>query len=201
MLISSHTLPLSRVATEYTEFIENTLKTPFKCLQSKKASDETIIEEKQKLKDFDIQILLTKNSNIQLPVVKWVNLQLVGLKSKYCKDATKGLVLLEAGSKSLSSENLKEEASRLFNVDKFSLVLKDGSPVNGQNIDKLSSQVVFVVPVEQKPELPSGSSAPFCKFLNFEEKAVKGTIILENPVGNPTKYVYQDVLKLWAKKA
>uniref|UniRef100_A0A6P7F3I2 Isoleucine--tRNA ligase, cytoplasmic n=1 Tax=Diabrotica virgifera virgifera TaxID=50390 RepID=A0A6P7F3I2_DIAVI len=192
---------LSRVATEYTEFIENTLKTPFKCLQSKKASDETIIEEKQKLKDFDIQILLTKNSNIQLHVVKWVNLQLVGLKSKYCKDATKGLVLLEAGSKSLSSENLKEEASQLFNVDKFSLVLQNGSPVNGQNIDKLSSQVVFVVPVEQKPELPSGSSAPFCKFLNFEEKGVKGTIMLENPVGNPTKYVYQDVLKLWAKKA
>lgn len=190
---------LNRVAKEYTQFIENTLKTPFKELSQKRSSDEIIIEEKQKLKDFEIHTVLTRNNDVKLPLVNWANIQLIDIKPKYCKEATKGLILLQAGNSLISLENLKIEITRLFSVNDFDLLLKNGNILTSKNLKDLNGQVIFVVPVGKKPNLPDGTFAPFCKFVNFEENGFNGTIILENPVGNLVSYNHGDIVKRWKK--
>ncbi|XP_057670811.1 isoleucine--tRNA ligase, cytoplasmic [Diorhabda carinulata] len=187
---------LSRIADGYKEFIENTLKTPFRKSEERKITDEIIIEEKQNLKDSKIEIILTKINGIEQPLVEWVNIQLVGLKSRYCKGSTKGLVLLKVGEKVLKLDDLIEEVNKLFNIENYKFLLQNGEEID-KNLRNVDGKVLFVVPIDGNVQLPNGTSGPFCKILNFDENGVKGTIILENPVGNPTKYDYHDVIKLW----
>ncbi|CAG9854391.1 unnamed protein product [Phyllotreta striolata] len=190
---------LKRVAEEYVEFIENVLKTPFSKLSQKRPADQVIIEDKQKVKGFDLQILLTKKSasDIDPPSVNWINLELVDLKSKYCRGATKGMVLTQTGKTKITLDKLRSETSRLFGIDQFDLLLKDAGPLKDAQLKELANQTVFVVATGKRPKLPDSSSIPFCKFANFDENGCKGTIIQENPVGNPTKYVYEKIVKQW----
>ncbi|KAG5897843.1 hypothetical protein JTB14_011841 [Gonioctena quinquepunctata] len=189
---------LDRVAKEFTEFIEATLKANFKQIVEKKSSDQVIIEEQQKLKDCDIHIVLTKKTNVQVPVGRWVNIELIEKKSRYCNGATKGIVLLEVGREVLKLEELKEEVSRLFGIDNFDLWAKDEILSSDQQLGKLNGETVFVTPAGKKLVLAGSTFMPFCKVSNFEEQGLKGTVILENPLGLATKYIYEDIVKAWS---
>ncbi|CAG9820621.1 unnamed protein product [Phaedon cochleariae] len=188
---------LNRVAQQFTEFIEATLKTKFLLMGSKKASDQLIIDEKQQLKDSNIYLVLTQTSNNQLPVCRWANIQLVGKKSRYCNNATKGMILLNAGNKSLTLEMLRQEIFSLFGVANIDLWVDNKLLASNEELMKLNGVTIFITEIGTKPSLANGDLLPFCKVSNFEENGVKGTIILENPLGNPTNVPYHEVIKAW----
>lgn len=93
---------LERVAESLASFIESTIKTGFKKFKTRTPSDQLIIEENQQVKNGNLYLALTKYSNVNVPVVRWTNVQLVDLSSHYCDGATKGVVLLEAAGKQIN---------------------------------------------------------------------------------------------------
>ncbi|XP_018567070.1 isoleucine--tRNA ligase, cytoplasmic [Anoplophora glabripennis] len=191
---------LERIAKEYTDFIETAIKASFKGANGRTANDQLIIEETQKLKDTDIYVALTKNSDVQLPVVKWTNLALVGVKSKYCNGASRGVVLLEVVGRKIGLDSLKKAVSQLFGVEDFELwSRKYGEVSNDRQVDKLNGDTVFVTPVGKKLEFPDENGVPFCKTVNFTENGVSGTVILENPQGNCLRFDVGEVIKRWVK--
>lgn len=175
---------LQRIAKEYTEFIEGTLKTPFMNM-SKKSNFEVIIEEKQKLKDYNLVICLTKTSTATLPLVRWANVELVDLKSQYCNGSTKGIVLLEYKNQGITLDELQKCIFNLFGVDKFDLWFKNERLSKNQQLKDLNEGTLFVTRVDKRPkEFPSPSATPFCKVSNDGNR----TVILENPLGNFIKH-------------
>ncbi|KAF7270201.1 hypothetical protein GWI33_016811 [Rhynchophorus ferrugineus] len=189
---------LKRVAEEYNTFIENTIKAPLKLSNLRTPTDHLIIEETQKLKEFTLYIALTKISNIQIPNIRWVNIQLVGLKSRYCNNSTKGMILLDVGKNTIKIDSFKREVVRLFGIEEFSIISKDNTVINN---DKMlldySSSTLFITPTEKTLNLPESSSIPFCKLTNFVEKKVSGTILLENPQGISTFVNVEKIKSLW----
>ncbi|CAH1985295.1 unnamed protein product [Acanthoscelides obtectus] len=179
---------LERVAKEHKQFIEGTLKANFEEMNKRKSSDQLIIEEDQKLKDCNIKIALTKSSDVQLPAVKWANVQLVEFKSRYCNGASKGLILLEVQKMPVPLDQIKGEIFNLFGITNFDLWLQTGKVTNTKDLEKAASATLYVVPMDKKVELPPQNGTPFCKLLNVVENGSPKTIILENPVGCPTNY-------------
>ncbi|KAJ8973311.1 hypothetical protein NQ317_019182, partial [Molorchus minor] len=168
---------LERVAKEFTEFIE---------------------EETLKLKDSNVYVVLTKNCDVQVPVVKWVNVQLVGKTSKYCNHSTRGVILLEVAKRLLSFDDLRKAVANLFGVENFALRWKNGRAIESQ-LENLSGETIFVVSLEDGIKLPEGNGVPFCKILNFDESGVKGTVLLENPQGVPLRCDVKDVISKWVE--
>ncbi|XP_066248278.1 isoleucine--tRNA ligase, cytoplasmic [Euwallacea similis] len=176
---------IKRIADEFKEFIEGTIKAKIKTSE-RKDGDCLIIDENQKLKECSLYIALTKTSNVELPNVKWVNVQLVGLQSRYCNQASKAVILLEVGKKLISLNKFTQEVSKLFGINDFTLVLPDGKVLASDcNLTEASGNVVFVTPKSKYVELPSAVTLPFCKFENFSENGLFGTFLLENPLGIP----------------
>lgn len=189
---------LERIAREYTNFIETAIKASFKAAKMRTSNDQLIIQEMQKLKDVDIYISLMKRSDDQFPVVRWANIVLVGLKSKYCNNATRGMVLLEVVGKKIGCKKLRKAVKQLFGVEDFELWTKKyGEVVNDQQVGELDSDTVFVTPVGKKVDFPEVNGTPFCKTMNFEEKGVSGTVILENPQGNCLRLNVGDIISRW----
>lgn len=175
---------LDRIATEYRDFIEGTLKAPFQHFKARTAIHEFIIEDTQRLKDFTLNIALTKVKKVMLPVVKWVNVHVVGLKTRYCNDAVKGLVLLEVSKKLITLEQFKYEVSRLFGLKDFNVKLADQTTVTSDGIlHRAAGSTVFITPKKKTVTLPEPSNEPFCPFINFIENGYTGTLLLENPLG------------------
>lgn len=178
---------LRRVAEEHKDFIEGTIKATLRHVDQRVASvDQLILEDTQKLRDCTIYIALTKAGTSNFPVTRWINLQLVGLKSRYCNKSAKGVVLLEVGQKLLGLQELKREVTKLFGLEEsFDLTLTGHKPLKSdQDLHKASSNVVFVIPKCKAVELPAiDDSKPFCQFSNFSENGVSGTVLLENPLG------------------
>ncbi|KAJ8912420.1 hypothetical protein NQ315_006086 [Exocentrus adspersus] len=189
---------LDRVARDYKEFIESTIKAPFRDVKTKTSQDHLIIEDLQTLKDAEIYIALTKTSNVQFPLVRWVNVMLVGTKSKYCKAANKGVVLLETADTKMNLEKLKAAVSQLFGVENIALWNKKyGELKDDEVIHELSGTTVFVVPFGKKEELPEENGIPFCKTANFEINGISGTVVLENPQGNALRLDANKVINKW----
>lgn len=192
---------LKRVAEEHKDFIEGTIKATLKHVDQKVASvNQLIIEDTQKLKDCTIYIALTKAETSNLPVARWINLQLVGLKSRYCNNSTKGVALLEVGRKLLELQELKREVTKLFGLEEsFNLTLTGHIILKSdQDLQKASSNVVFVVPNCKAVELPAVDSKPFCQFSNFTENGVSGTVLLENPLGiTVSRSEIEGIKQLW----
>lgn len=191
---------LKRVAEEYKSFIESTIKASLKTVDQRKSSDQLIIEKTQELKEFTLYIALTKISNVELPCVRWVNVQLVGLKSRYCNGSSKGMVLLEVAKNVLNLSKFRSEILRLFGVETFALLLATGEAIKADEaLLQATNSTIFVVPKDGKLELPSPSSVPFCKLKNFNENGVSGTILTENPVGIPVVAPpdINKIVKLW----
>jgi len=178
---------LDRVAAEYQDFIESTIKASLVPLQKKKASDQVIIEETQKLKDCSLYIALTRKNTVKLPSVRWVNVQLVGLQSRYCNGSTRGMILLELRDRTLSIEIFKNEVARLFGVSNFLVLRGDGTPIMEMRmLLATSGNTVFITPRGRPVTLPESSSiVPFCRFANFTLDGTPGTMLLENPEGIP----------------
>lgn len=173
---------LQRVAQEYTEFIEGTLKTTFRDI-GEKIDLEIIIEEKQKLKDHDLVICLTKTTTAILPVNRWVNVQLIDLKSRYCNDATKGIILLEYWDRLITVEQLRKFVFNLFGVETFDVWTKNEKIIENKQLNELCGDTLFITPIDKKPTFPETTRIPFCKISNLNESQ---TIIHENPLGHPT---------------
>ncbi|KAJ8966624.1 hypothetical protein NQ314_003418 [Rhamnusium bicolor] len=136
---------LERIAKEYTGFIEGTIKAPFKNVNERIASQQLIIQETLNLKNSDLYIALTKTSEVQVPVVKWVNVE--------------GLVLLNIMNQLITFANLKKVISQLFGIEDFNLWTKNGE-VNDQ-VEHLNGETVFVIPTEINVKLPDSNAAPF----------------------------------------
>lgn len=180
---------LERVAVEYKEFIENTIKASFEKSENRSNSDQIIIEETQQLKNWELYLVLTRNGQqIELPVVRWANIELINLKSYYCNNSTKGLILLETANKKIDLQALKSEIKALFAVQhKFKIYSKNGHIDNDKMVAKVANETLYVLPTDGRFELPKvANGLPYCKIRNFVENGVKGTLVLENPQGVPT---------------
>ncbi|CAH0562644.1 unnamed protein product [Brassicogethes aeneus] len=174
---------LDRVAKEYNRFVEESIKAPFRHADQKAKSHHLIIEEEQKLKDCTLYILLSKVCDVEMPAVRWANIELVEVKPRYTT-STKGLILLDINGKSITIENLRKSIFTLFGVDKFDLFTDKKQIQSNKDVLSVNSETIFVTPLNTKPKLPSSASLPCCKVLNFDYKGGKGTIVLENPKGH-----------------
>ncbi|XP_044256881.1 isoleucine--tRNA ligase, cytoplasmic [Tribolium madens] len=195
---------LDRVAKSYCGFIENTIKATFKPIEQKQNSDLVIIEEVQQLKNCNLQLVLTQFSDIVIPTSKWVNIQLVGLQSRYCNRSSKAIALLEVANKPVSLNHLQSSVFRLFGVEHYSLVKVNAKEVTEQDLPNLSGQTIFVIPPNKDVKLPEISGGvPFCKVFNFVAQNVSGTLILENPIGNEilNEKDFKEIINQWIKLA
>lgn len=182
---------LERVAMEYASFIENTIKASFQTNTKRMNNDVVIIEETQQLKNWKLHLVLTREGvKLESPTVRWVNVEIVDLKSYYCNNSTKGLILLEAAGKKLTLAQLKSEIKNLFGLQEaFKVYCKNQIVENEGILGKLTNETLYVLPVDggkidKLKQMENG--VPFCKVRNFVENGVKGTLILENPQGVPT---------------
>ncbi|EFA11240.1 isoleucine--tRNA ligase, cytoplasmic [Tribolium castaneum] len=194
---------LDRVAKSYCDFVENTIKATFKPIEQQQNSDLVIIEEVQQLKNCNLQLVLTRFSDIVIPASKWVNIQLVGLESRYCNQSPKALALLEVANKPVSLDNLHSSVFRLFGVEHYNLVKSNGKEVTQEELPNLSGQTIFVIPTNKDVKLPEMSRVPFCKVFNFVAQNTSGTLILENPAGNETlnEKDFKEIINQWIKLA
>lgn len=174
---------LERIAKNYNEFIEGTLKTSFKDIKENK-NLHIIIQEKQKFKDYNLTICLTKTTTATSPVNRWINVQLIDIQSRFCNNASRGLILLEYWDKFVTIEQLPKYIFNLFGIESFDLWTAKEKLDSNDQLKKLCGDTLFVTPVGKRPtEFPEITTTPFCKISNLNENQ---TIIHENPVGNPT---------------
>lgn len=182
---------LERVANEYRDFIENTIKATFEKNEKRTITDQVIIEETQQLKNWKLHLVLTRGSSskVELPTVRWVNVEILNLKPYYCNNSTRGVILLETAKKKINFTQLKREITTLFGLqDNFKIFAKNQMVENDTILEKLTNETLYILPVngeiEEIPKVTNG--LPFCKIKNFVENGVKGTLLLENPQGVPT---------------
>ncbi|KAF2884395.1 hypothetical protein ILUMI_21774 [Ignelater luminosus] len=214
---------LARVASSHKEFIETAIKASFEPQDDCKSSDPIIIEEQQQLKEFNLNLILrglrkaneaidiqkekliNKRKDNEAPIVKWVNIQLHKLKSQYGNGHTQGIVLLNVNNQLLSLSQLKSEISTIFGIyTEFDLRYTKGLIENDNQLHSLNGHTVFVLPAgaTEKNNMLQASQ-PFCKVLNFKEKGIEGTLVLENPVGIITleEKDYQKVINKWVENS
>ncbi|KAL1492757.1 hypothetical protein ABEB36_010961 [Hypothenemus hampei] len=182
---------ISRVASEYKEFIESSVRADFKLHSEMKSTDQLIIEDTQVVKDCSLYIAITKTGEaLELPSVKWINVQLVGMNSKYCRNSSQAVILLKVGQKQITVEEFKLEITKLFGINHFNLIFPNNGFISDEILIKAAGSTVFVTPVNKTVQLPETTvQQPFCKFHNFKENGVSGTILLENPLGNPVSCI------------
>ncbi|ENN76881.1 isoleucine--tRNA ligase, cytoplasmic [Dendroctonus ponderosae] len=195
---------INRVATEYKEFIEGTIKAQLKSDNERKATDQLIIEETQKLKDCSFYIALTKSASLtNEPGSIWVNVQLVGISSRYCHGASKAVILSKIGTNSISVEQIKHEISKLFGIDNFECAISENELLTSeQALIKVGGSTIFVIPKDKTVALPKPSSEPFCSFFNVNVTPQNdpGMVLVENPAGNPVGSDIQEEMEvLWTE--
>ncbi|KAL3285144.1 hypothetical protein HHI36_019265 [Cryptolaemus montrouzieri] len=188
---------IERVAKEFLEFIEGTIKAPFKINLERSPGDSLLIEETQNVKDCNLYLALTKKSDFEEPTAKWVNLQLVDFKPRLY-NSDKAMVLLEAAGKKLSLKQLHEQIISLFGVTSFSLWGKNGEVINDKILHEAARSTLTITKLNKKPVLVE-SAVPFCKIHNFSRNGKSSTLILENPVGNTVldQSDFDSVIKCW----
>lgn len=183
---------LLRVAKEYTNFIEDTVKATFSPIAKRSNKDQLIMEEEQKLKDCVLHIVLTRQSNIELPVVDWINVEILDLNTRYCNESKKATLLLNPPGPKLTIEQLNKELHTLFGITSdYNLLTPQGLIATDQQLQQISGQTIYVTQLEKLPEKTQSAPTPFCKIHNFTQNSVSGTILLENPQGQPTKHSTQ----------
>lgn len=181
---------LGRVADAYRSFVENTIKAPFETRDKQTTNEQIIIEETQLLKNCKLHLILTKQtSGVELPLVRWANIELLDLKPYYCNDSTRALILLETRNKKITLAQLKLEIKNLFGLQHdFKVLTRNGKLENDSSLDSLNGETLYVLALDGKDDgVPQGANGvPYCKIKNFVENGVKGTVVLENPKGVPT---------------
>ncbi|XP_065205689.1 isoleucine--tRNA ligase, cytoplasmic [Planococcus citri] len=182
---------LDRVATEYCEFIENSIKSPF---SKSKPQSKVIASEEQELKNAKFTITLSRREDAAtvVPNCRYVNVVLNGIEPGYGKRGSSGSVFLEnpIGENFLTIEALRKEIENLFGLYNRKVIIKNdqGSLLEDLDIDKLSTKTIFVEPyygrkfVKQNVTNHNNGIVSSFKNVSFGDK--KGCIFLENPVDN-----------------
>lgn len=181
---------IERVAKEFTIYIEETLKAPFMSCAKRSGKDYLIMEETQQLKDCNLHIILTKEINVEMPVVEWINVEVIDLKTHFCSGSKKGMVLLNVSGTKLTLDKLRKEIKTLFGLTvDFNLLSSNGPIENDIELFKLNGQTVFVSSDSKLPNGLQNGNLPYCKIKNFKNNSLVGTLLLENPQGVPTTVV------------
>lgn len=124
------------------------------------------------------------------PFVKYVNVKLVGIEPRFGATNNLGTILLEnVDSKPINYDKIKSEISRLFGIHgcHFDLFVKSQKIDEKTNILSLSGSLVHVIKIgENLLEEKNIYKKPVCRFVNVENegKGTKGTVLLENPLGD-----------------
>lgn len=188
---------LLRVAKEYTSFIEDTTKATFCLIEKRTSKDQLIMEEGQKLKDCTLHIVLTRQSNIELPLVDWINIEILDINTRYCNESKKATILLNPAGHKLTIKQLRKEIHILFGIaSDYNLLTPNNPIVKDEQLQQISGQTVYVTQLNNLPEKLESTSTPFCKTQNFTQNSISGTILLENPQGQPIKNL-TELIKNW----
>lgn len=200
---------LAKITTKYIDYIENTIKAKF---VDNNVPGKVIIEEVQQLKGAKLKLIIvegsgtvstggkatqsnsvTKNiSNGALPFCRYVKVQLQGISPAHGVTGNTGYVLLEnpVGDNILTLDQLYHEVKVLFGLqgnNKISLVNGKGSKITEDDVAKLHQQVVHVVDSKKHSAVTSTgqeSGISEVRFLNVVCGSKKGTVFLENPLGD-----------------
>lgn len=182
---------IESVSKDYTEFIENTIKASYKPKSKKSKRDMLIIEETQTLKNCKLYLALTKINDMELPNCQWANLQLVDLLPRF-GNSNKAAILLQVLNQKLSLNELKENIVSLFGVTSFSVWYRNDEIRDDKKLHEINGGLIVITRKDKKPESIESPNIPFCKFYNFQQNGLQGTLFIENPVGNlllqPSEY-------------
>nr|XP_012152876.1 PREDICTED: isoleucine--tRNA ligase, cytoplasmic isoform X1 [Megachile rotundata] len=188
---------LAKVIISHKDFIENATKTPQEDMSKLSENANIIIEEMQTIKGVNMKLVLVKgqifqndnNKPHEEPLLKYVNLELLGMRPRFGATGCLGTVLLET-PKSLvpiSYEQLRNEIELIFGIYNCSYDLYVNNKIVLKEFDILSlhKQTIQVTKADaNKIQSTSVLKYPVCKYVNINGTSGKGTILLENPEGN-----------------
>ncbi|XP_046393549.1 isoleucine--tRNA ligase, cytoplasmic isoform X2 [Ischnura elegans] len=196
---------LSEIIKSHKEFIENTTKTPMHLLEEY-SSQPVIMEEKTAIKGNTLFLKLTKEGAMNSspnqspgtngrPFVSFVNLRLCGIPPRLGVKGSHGTLLLENpfGEHPLSMAQFRREVENLFGLHgmKYKLYLCDGEkkellPDASVDIKGWSGKLICICQLKEdksiKCEVPPSDES--VKFVDVEFEGKKGTVLLQNPVGD-----------------
>ncbi|KAG7213528.1 hypothetical protein KM043_002790 [Ampulex compressa] len=188
---------LASVIVSHKEFIETATKTPQKDISEMPNNATIIIEEMQKIKGVDMNLILIKSNTDAVqnnvtssePLLRYINVELVDIKPRYGAAGLTGTILLEApGSLTpISYEQLKHEIELIFGIYNcpYDLCINDKPITSVIDISTLHKQVMKITrPGSAKQPSTLTQEVPVCKFVNISGSAGQGTILLENPKGD-----------------
>lgn len=186
---------LAKVVDSHKQFIENTTKTPQKNYLEFTKGENVILEEMQNIKGVEMNLVLVRGNNsqeINLPFVKFANVQLVNCVPRFGAKCHLGTILLtdSKSNATISYERFRETVENIFGLHGCNYQLFTNGEKIGEKTDFLSLHEGNVLVVRDGDETPivncksNGKSLPICKFVNFKSKDKKGTILLENPQGS-----------------
>lgn len=185
---------LAKVIISHKEFIENATKTPQENISKMSNNANIIIEEMQKIKNINMKLILVKpdiendKNNVE-PFLKYVNIELIGIKPRFGATNCIGTILLETPNTlvPISYDQLNYEIQLIFGIYGCAYNLYvDNKPLSEEtNILSLHQQTIKVIKVGLIiTQSFSVLKHPVCKFININSTLGKGTILLENPKGN-----------------
>nr|XP_053647286.1 isoleucine--tRNA ligase, cytoplasmic-like [Cherax quadricarinatus] len=212
------------IIIKYSEYIENSTRTPFKPL-SEKNSSAVLIEEVAKIKDSSLKLVITKgfssekSSDINIGEVTaaggvscpWVNIILDGTP-RYGTNSCSATLLLEnpVGKPVITScQQMLEEAHGIFGfpLEHARLYVERKRIDTAAPIISLAGRTIVITYEKNKVPVATSAIKPYSKFVNVEGCGKKGCVVLENPCGDGIMSVLtftsvvQKILGLTAKPA
>lgn len=178
-----------KVMNNYHTMIKSTIKSEFGKYDAAVAGKKrVIISESVDLKGIDLKLTICSTEEVQLPVLKWVNIALASDLTPRFGRSNKASLLLEssANKQMISLEQLKQEIENLFGVYGLNYniyLMNQQKATELTQIDNSLSGKLLVVSrsAEEASKYPVDATAtmPYCKFVNKSDS----TVFTENPVG------------------
>ena len=178
-----------KVMTKYHSMIKTAIKSEFdKYIAADAGKKRVIINESVDLKGIDLKLTICSTEEVQLPILKWVNVSLSSDMAPRFGRSNKGSVLLESSmnKKLISLEQLRHEIDVLFGVYgvNYNIYIRNQQKaVELTQIDSSLNGKLLVVSRSAEEALKvshdNASTMPYCKFVNKSDS----TIFTENPVG------------------
>ncbi|KAK4300734.1 hypothetical protein Pmani_027087 [Petrolisthes manimaculis] len=192
---------LARIVTSHSDYIENSIKTPFKPITEKDGSP-VLIEEEFKIKDSTLMLTITKgfcqgwpsgvtsgqmsgSEGVNCP---WVNIILDG-SPRLGVNSCIATLLLEnpLGNVVVTScKQVMEEARTLFGFPQdHAKLYMERKPVDTTiPVSSLTGKTLVITCAQNKVPIGTSAIKPYCKYVNVEGHGKKGCVVLENPCGN-----------------
>lgn len=177
-----------KVMTKYHSMIKTTIKSEFgKYTAADAGKKRVIINESVDLKGIDLKLTICSTEEVQLPVLKWVNVSLSSDISPRFGRSNKASLLLESSvnKELITLEQLKHEIEVLFGVYGVNYTIY---VANQQKVDELTQidsslngkSLVISRSIEEAIKVADdASNMPYCKFVNKSGS----TVFMENPLG------------------